>query len=301
MKMPSLAFSAPPREPSRIGERLVKAGLLSSEDVDRILVYQREHSLRFGEAAVRMGLISATDMHFALSRQFDYAYLRTTDSNKHISEEVIAAYQPFSPRVDEMRAIRSQLMLRWLEKPHHHNVLAVVGAERNEGRSYLAANLAVVFSQAGANTLLIDADLRVPRQHELFGLDNQVGLSTLLAGHTTTEPIIRVSDMKGLFVMCAGPVPPNPLELLSRPAWGECLAKARGGFDLIIIDCPALSTGEDAVLTAVRAGAALAVARTDLTHLPTFIDMLRELSNSGVMMVGSVLNDVPPSKPAPDS
>ena len=249
-----------------------------------------------------MGLVSAADMHFVLSRQFDYSYLRATDGHCHTNHELIAAYQPFSPRVDQFKAIRSQLMLRWFQKSDNGNVITVVGAERGEGRSYLAANLAVVFSQAGANTLLIDADLRAPRQSTLFGLDNKIGLSTLLAGHTSDEAIIRVSDLEGLFVLPSGPLPPNPLELLSRPALANCLAKARSSFDLVIIDTPAISTSEDAVLTSVRAGAALTVARSNYTRLPAFTHMVRQLTQSGVSVIGSILNDNPPAKvaaPAP--
>ena len=175
-------------------------------------------------------------------------------------------------------------------------MLAVVGAEREEGRSYLAANLAVVFSQAGANTLLIDADLRAPRQNTLFGLDNKVGLSTLLAGHAHDEPIIRISDLDSLFVLPSGPLPPNPLELLSRPNLSACLAKASSSFDLVIIDTPAMSTSEDAVLTSVRAGAALTVARSNFTRLPAFKHMVQQLTQSGVSVVGSILNDNPPTK-----
>ncbi len=292
MRMGSLTVVTHPSDHLTIGARLVRAGLISAADVVRVLQYQREHRLRFGEAAVRMGLISPADMHHALSSQFDYSYLRASDGPSHISKELLAAHEPFDSSVDQFRAIRSQLMLKWLQQGDHGNVIAVVGAERQEGRSYLAANLAVVFSQAGASTLLIDADLRTPRQCDLFGLDNRIGLSTLLSGRDHEEPIIRIADLNGLFVLPAGPLPPNPLELLSKPALSACLAKVSSSFDLVIIDTPALSVAEDAVLTSVRAGAALAVARSGCTRLPAYSHMVQQLKQSGVALVGSVLNDV---------
>ncbi|MFY8043907.1 MAG: chain length determinant protein tyrosine kinase EpsG, partial [Rhodoferax sp.] len=81
-----------------------------------------------------------------------------------------------------LRAIRSQLKLRWFDQAQGHAMLAIVGAGRAEGGSYLAANLAIVFAQMGERTLLIDADMRAPRQHTLFNLNNQLGFSSLLAG-----------------------------------------------------------------------------------------------------------------------
>jgi receptor protein-tyrosine kinase len=272
------------------------SGALTPEDAERILLLQKEQGLRFGEAAVKLGLLTEADIQYALSRQFSYAYLRTVGDKKPLSEELIAAYQPFSARVEELRAIRSQLMLRWFDKTEQRQVLTIVGTERGEGRSHLAANLAVVFSQLGERTLLIDADMRLPRQHELFLLQNKVGLSTVLSGRSRDEAIIRITDLAGLYVLPAGPIPPNPLELLSRLNFDEFLIHVRATFDVVIIDTPALAVGEDAAMIAVRTGAALAVARTAQTRVNAFNDMVQGLMNAGVSVVGSVLNDVPEKK-----
>jgi protein-tyrosine kinase len=291
----SMATGAP-RANRSIGAILMDSGVLTPEDAERILLLQKEEGLRFGEAAVRLGLLTEADIQYALSRQFSYAYLRTVGDRKPLSDELLAAYQPFSPRVEELRAIRSQLMLRWFDKAEQRQVLAVVGTERGEGRSSLAANLAIVFSQLGERTLLIDGDLRNPRQHELFLLQNKVGLSTVLSGRSRDEAIIRITDLTGLYVLPAGPTPPNPLELLSRLNFDEFLIHVRATFDVVIFDTPALSVGEDAAMIAVRTGAALAVARSGHTHVAAFNDMVEGLMHAGVAMVGSVLNDVPMGK-----
>ena len=296
MKMTVSVAASAPRANRSIGAILMDSGVLSPEDAERILLFQKEHGLRFGEAAIRLGLLSEADIQFALSRQFSYAYLRTMGDKKPLSDELVAAYQPFSPRVEQLRAIRSQLMLRWFDKAEQRQVLTVVGTEPGEGRSYLAANLAVVFSQLGERTLLIDADMRRPRQHELFLLQNKVGLSTVLSGRSRDEAIIRITDLAGLFVLPAGPVPPNPLELLSRLNFDEFLIHVRASFDMVIIDTPALSTGEDAAMISVRTGAALAVARNGQTRVASFNDMVQGLMNAGVAVVGSVLNEVPLKK-----
>ena len=293
----SLLGSSPPRATRTLGAILIDAGQLKAEDAERVLQYQKQHNLRFGEAAVRLGLISESDIQYALSRQFAYAYLRKTPGEtRPLSDELVAAYQPFSSSVEQLRAIRSQLMLRWFDKADERQVLTVIGAERSEGRSYLAANLAIVFSQLGERTLLVDADMRTPRQHFLFFLENQIGFSTLLAGRSREEAIVRIPDLAGLSVLPAGPTPPNPLELLNRLNFDEFMIQVKTAYDVIIVDTPALCIGEDAAMIAVRTGAALAVARGGATRVDAFTDLVQGLMDAGVVVVGSVLNEVPLKK-----
>ena len=297
MKMTVSMLAGAPRFTRSLGGILIDSGLLTPEDAERVLLTQKEHNLRFGDAAVRLGLLTEPDIQYALSRQFAYAYLRKTPGDtRAVSEELVAAYEPFSHRVEQLRAIRSQLMLRWFDKADERQVLTVVGTERGEGRSHLAANLAVVFSQLGERTLLVDADMRHPRQHELFHLENKVGFSTVLSGRSRGDAVVRIPDLAGLSVLPAGPVPPNPLELLNRLNFDEFLIEAKSSFDVVIIDTPALSVGEDAAMIAVRTGAALAVAHSSQTKVAAFTDLVQGLMNAGVSVVGSVLNEVPATK-----
>jgi chain length determinant protein tyrosine kinase EpsG len=231
-------------------------------------------------------------MQFALSGQFNYPYIPAS-GGKPISDELVAAFEPFSPLVEQLRSIRSQLLLRWCDKEARRNTLAIVGAAAAEGRSFLAANLAIVFSQLGERTLLIDANLRTPRQHELFKLDNKAGLSNLLAGRAEEDVIVPVTALSSLDVLPSGPVPPNPLELLNRQAFKEILARVAADYEIVLIDTPAMGCGADAHMIAVRAGAALAVARNNQTRVGAFGEMVRELTRSGVTVVGSVFNDPP--------
>ena len=287
-------LGSPPRATRTLGAILVDSGQLTADEAERVLVYQRTHNLRFGEAAVRLGLISEAEVQFALSRQFAYAYLRKVPGEaRGLSDEIVAAYQPFSSRVEQLRAIRSQLMLRWFDRAEERQVLTIVGAERGEGRTYLAANLAVVFAQLGERTLLIDADMRAPRQHFLFSLENRTGFSTMLAGRLREEAIVRIPDLAGLSVLPAGPTPPNPLELLNRLNFEEFMIGVRGLYDVVIVDTPAMTVGEDAAMIAVKTGAALAVARSGSTRVAAFTDLVQGLMDAGVAVVGSVLNEVP--------
>ena len=294
MKTAVSMLGTPARATRTLGAILIDSGQLKPEEAERVLQYQKQHNLRFGEAAMRLGLISEADIQFALSRQFAYAYLRKTPGEiRPLSDELVAAYQPFSTRVEQLRAIRSQLMLRWFDRAEERQVLTIVGAERAEGRSYLAANLAIVFSQLGERTLLVDADMREPRQHYLFLLENKIGLSTVLSGRSREEAIVRIPDLAGLCVLPAGPVPPNPLELLNRLNFDEFMIQAKTAYDVIIVDTPAMTSGEDAAMIAVRTGAALAVARSGSTRVAAYTDLVQGLMDAGVAVVGSVLNEVP--------
>lgn len=130
---------------SSMGALLVDAGKLTLEGAERALRMQKDLGIRFGEAAVRLGLVSEDDVQEALARQFAYPYLPKGQAN--LSPRLVAAYEPFSPQVESLRAIRSQLMLRWFARGHR--ALAVLGADPEDGAALFAANLAVVFSQLG--------------------------------------------------------------------------------------------------------------------------------------------------------
>jgi len=272
-----------------IGAILVDTGRLSAENAESILRLQKAQGKRFGDAAIGLGLLTEDDIRFALANQFDYPYLPAGDNS--LSHELVAAYQPFSPVVEQLRALRSQLMLRWFDAEVQRKALAIVSPGHGEGRSFIAANLVIVFSQLGERTLLIDANLRSPRQHELFKLGNNAGLSDMLAGRIGPEAVVRVPSLLGLSVLPAGAVPPNPQELLGRPAFIETLHTLSRDFDVVIIDTPAAREYADAQTIAVRAGAALMLARKNQSSMPEIADLTRSLQQSGATLVGSVLND----------
>jgi len=273
-----------------IGAILIDSGRLTADNAERILRLQKAQGMRFGDAAIELGLLTEDDIRFALSSQFDYPYLPLGDNS--LSHELVAAYQPSSPVVEQLRALRSQLMLRWFDAEAQRKALAIVSPGAGEGRSFIAANLAIVFSQLGERTLLIDADLRTPRQHELFKLGNNAGLSGLLAGRANAEAVVRVPSLLGLSILPAGAIPPNPQELLGRPAFIETLLSLSRDFDVVIIDTPAASAYADAQTIAVRAGAAILLARKNISSLPDITQIAGSLQQSGATLLGSVLNDV---------
>jgi len=272
-----------------IGAILIDAGLLSLENAEKIIREQKAKGIRFGDAAIGLGLLKQQDIDFALARQFDYPYLSAGDDT--LSDSLVAAFKPFTPIVEQLRALRSQLMVRWFNEDTARRALAVVSAQPKEGRSFIAANLAVVFSQLGERTLLIDADLRSPSQHQLFKLDPRApGLSSVLSGRANGEAIVRIPSLVGLSVLPAGVVPPNPQELLARPQFARLIEQTSKSFDIIIIDTPAATSAADASIVASRAGASLVVGRKDHTPAPTLSAFGAALAASNANVVGAVMN-----------
>lgn len=273
-----------------IGSFLVKRGVLNAEDIEQIIELQREANIRFGEAALRLGLLEESELRYALSRQFNYSYVLPADGYAY-SEELVAALDPFGDRAEQFRCIRSQLLLSQGWASGKKLRFSLVGPSRGDGRSYLAANLAITFAQLGARTLLIDADLRMPRLHRMFGLDTAGGLSCLLASRGGDGIEAPIPSLGNLDVMPAGPLPPNPLELLSQPACGDVLDKLAFHYDVVLVDTPPFREGTDAHMVSVWAGEAVAVARNNATSLDAFETMVAMLIRSGVAVIGSVLND----------
>jgi protein-tyrosine kinase len=269
-----------------IGGLLLDAGKITLAGAERILRLQKERGMLFGEAAKSLGLVTEKDIQQVLAQQFDFPFLANSKSG--LSFELIAAYKPFSQQVEILRAVRSQLMLRWFVD--NRKTLAIVSPNNNEGRSFFAANLAIVFSQLGERTLLIDGDLRQPRQHKLFNIEGKVGLSNLLAERVDTSVITQISGFRDLSILPAGTIPPNPLELIGRRL-EPCLQQLATEYDVILLDTPAASQGSDAQLLAAQAGGALLLARQHKTRLVKLEAMKQLFENSGITLVGAIIND----------
>ena len=272
-----------------IGAILVEEGKITPREVERVLERARADKVRFGEAAVRLGLITPDDVRFALAKQYDMPHF--TPASEGPSRELVAAFAPFHSRAEEMRALRTQLLIRWYNPEQGRKSLVIASPEPGEGRSYVAANLAIVFSQLGARTLLVDADLRKPRQHLIFGLPESQGLSTLLAGRADHKATFPVPGLNRLSVLPAGPLPPNPQELLSRNVFSAFMKDLQSIYDVVIIDTPPAKPYADAQNVAFRAGDCLVVARKNHTAVTSTSKTIRELAATGARVVGTVVNE----------
>jgi chain length determinant protein tyrosine kinase EpsG len=276
------------RQDLRIGTILRAANKLAPTDIDQVLRLQDSSGLRFGEAALRLGLVTATDLRRALAQQFELPH--SAPEGGHVNSELVVASEPLGRAAEQVRALRTQLLIRWSDDPVCRT-LAIVSPGRQDGRSYLAANLAVAFAQLGRRTLLVDADLRHPRQQQLFGIEDKIGLSTMLSGRAGREAAVPMPEFGPLAVLPAGAPPPNPVELLSREAFRRVVHEFSQIFDVILFDTPSAGSSADAQNVAFRAGSALLLTRRNHTRIADATRLTRQLADAGAQTMGIVCNE----------
>ncbi len=268
-----------------IGEIIRSVRTLSDTDVEHILTVQNDRGLRFGEAAVALSLVSQADVLWALAQQFDYPYSQNNGGPNHT--DLILASDPYCPQAEAIRDLRSQLMERLGRSGHP---IALVSPDAGDGRSFLAANLAVAFSQLGERTILVDANLRQPRLHQLFSLPEQEGLSAVLAGRRVERPR-PIVGLPNLMVLQVGTPPPNPLELIERPPFARVLAELSRGFDRVIVDTPASGLCADARVIAATCGCAVLVGRKNRSRQADLQRLAASLKRSRVEVAGVVIHN----------
>ena len=273
-----------------IGAFLRKLRNLKPDQVESILRHQRENNTRFGESAVELKLATDNDVLWALSQQFQYPYA-TDGEETSFNHELIIASDPFSDQAEVFRDIRSQLMLGVMSPEQPRRPLAVLSSDVGDGKTFFVANLAAAFSQLGARTLVIDADMRRPRLHQIFGVPGLVGLSTILSGRAETDVIHQVPELPSLYVLPVGAVPPNPVELLQRPAFSLLLQEFCSKFDHVIVDTPAATYGADARVLAAKCGAALVIGRRGRSRLDSIQTLVTQVVRGQARFGGVLIND----------
>lgn len=275
------------RVDANIGKLLQDAGKLKPQDMERVLKLQQEQNLRFGEAAQKLGLVSEGDIQQALSHQFEYPYIPAGEAS--LSPELTAATHPYGKEAEALRTVRSELLLRWFKDGR--KTLAVGSARADEGASYLAANLAVLFAQMGRKVLLIDTNMRQPRQHEIFNLGNGMGLSDVLAERAPSLQVHTVKPFQTLNVLPAGSPPPNPAELLARPAFGALLSGLETSYDIVLVDTAPSQLSADYQLIAARVGGMLVATRRNVSRLAPLAELKEKITFAGARVVGAVVLD----------
>ena len=272
-----------------IGDIIAELRNLTAEQVSKVLHYQQQHGTRFGEAAVTLGFASKDDVLFALSQQFHYPY--APEEQRKLSPDLVALNEPFSLRSESFRALRSQVMMRLFTEGDVRSAVAVISPDSGDGKTYTASNLAVTLAQLGGRTLLVDADMRSPRVHEVFNMANRAGLSGILSGRADKQVIQQVVGIPSLFVLPVGTTPPNPLELVERPAFGLLMRELASKFDHVVVDTPAATYGADSAVIAAKCGSALIVARKDRSHADSLMELVASLHGAPVKLAGVVFNE----------
>jgi polysaccharide biosynthesis transport protein len=203
----------------------------------------------------------------------------------------LALHSPGDAAVEAYRTLRTNLQFLGLEQPL--KIIQVTSAMPGDGKSTTAANLAVVFAQAGSSVLLIDADLRRPKLHQLFGIDGAAGLTNALLGDPLELLPVEVSvDGGRLHVLAAGKIPSNPSELLGGKRMKSMLAQLAEKVDIVILDSPPLLAITDSVALSGRVDAVVLVASDGLTSRRQVAEAVAALSRVSAPFVGTVMNRV---------
>ncbi|MHC1719607.1 MAG: CpsD/CapB family tyrosine-protein kinase [Clostridiaceae bacterium] len=204
------------------------------------------------------------------------------------NEDLITISDPKSPVAEAYRTLRTNIQYSSIDKKVQ--VVCVTSSGPSEGKSTIAANLAIVTAQAGKRTLLIDCDQRKPRQHKIFSISNLTGLSNLLADETGFAEAVQKTEIDNLMLLPAGTRPPNPSELLSSEKMKNFIGTLREKLDFIIIDTPPLLMVTDAQLLAgYTDGYLLAIASGEADR--DAVAKARELlENVNGKILGAVLN-----------
>lgn len=219
-----------------------------------------------------------------------------------MKREIITRADPKSPVSEVFRTLRTNL--QYMKKSNSCQTLVITSTVQGEGKSFVAANLAVTFAQASKKTLIIDADMRRPRQHTIFGVDMFPGLSNYLSGvnlsrsrhETSIKECIYATKVDNLYMMPSGNIPPNPSELLQSRKLNALLNEIEPNFDVIIFDgAPCLLVTDSTIISRV-VDATILVASQNKTKMDDLKEAKRRINHVGGHIAGVVLNRVKVSK-----
>ena len=202
------------------------------------------------------------------------------------------ADDPSSPSGEAYRALRTAVRFIDVDKPLR--TILITSPLAGEGKTTTAANFAVALAHSGERVVLLDADLRRPRVAQLMGVPDGVGVTSVITRTAALEDVIQ-GWRDVLAVIAAGPIPPNPSEILGSQAMANVLEELRDLADVVILDAPPVLPVTDAVVLATQVDGVIIVARAGRTQRGQAAEARRRLDGVGAHVVGCVLNGVAPA------
>ncbi len=213
-------------------------------------------------------------------------------SSKETEAKPIAHKKPRAPITEAFRFLRSNIMFAGVDRPVRRILITSLNAQ--EGKSFVAANLATVFAQAGKTVVLLDCDMHRPSLHKHFDKSNRRGLSTLLLQESfNLENALRPTDAPNLSLLSAGPLPLNPAELLGSNKMAQLLDSIAGTKDIILLDSPPIAALTDASVLANRVDGVVLVVEVGKTRFADLKHAKEQLERSGAYILGVVFNKAP--------
>jgi len=293
----------------QLSDALTALCRLSTDDIAQVRNAMQAAKLPFGDAAVSVGLVTQKELDAAMhwvkndpawrsSGVVETAVRRQGGRSRSLTvrhsevvrpgPQLILAHEPHNPRSERVRALRTELLLL-NESARSGRALALVSPGRGEGRSQLCAELALAYAQLGRPTLLVDADLRNPRQHILFGAENNLGLAQALAFGEAPR-MLGVEGFPQLTLLTSGPVGSNPAELLSAEWLRRIVSDWQRKYEFVIVDTPPVGVYADALAIATLTESVLVLGRARHTSHQQMKEMLRRLGNTQTRVMGAVLS-----------
>jgi protein-tyrosine kinase len=283
-KLPEEAIASIEQAKRALGVDFVEAalhtGLVTQHEIDTALDWIRRQSLNEGRSIIEE----------AMRRRPDPRALVIWEGERvSPGRELILAHDPYSERSEAIRSLRTELLMRTSGR-RGAGIFALVSPNAGEGRSQLSAELAIAFAQLGSRTLLVDGDLRRPRQHLLFGADNSVGLAqALVVGRQ--HHMYAVDGVQHMRLITSGTPPPNPLELLSGNRFERLVAEWRRNYEFVVIDTPPTAQFSDGLAIATVAGHVVILSRTNSTSYSGMTELRRKLDTTNAFVVGAVMSN----------
>jgi len=218
-------------------------------------------------------------------------YVAHIEAKSPVERDVLSSMQPTSAVAEMFRSLRATIQLS--PDGGRARSISVTSTLSGEGKSLVASNLAIVMAQAGLRVLLVDADLRRPSIHQAFDKPNKVGLSSWLLGQVdSAEAIVQKSPIANLDLVCSGPIPKNPSELLASARLSRTLEWGLEKYDRILMDCPPVSAVSDPLIVGSRCDGVLIVTRFNKIRREHVRRVVQKLTNAGTRLLGVCINDL---------
>lgn len=205
-------------------------------------------------------------------------------------QQLFTHLHPKSPLAEAFRVLRSNIQFAAVDRPLRS--IMITSAGPGEGKSTTLANLGVALAQSGARVALVDADLRRPRLHGFFRLGRGMGLSTVVLGRQKLGEALQETQIENLRLLAAGPLPPNPSELLASESFVQVLGELGAEHDYVLVDAPPVIAVADASIIAARVDGVLLVVQLGRVPKPMALRAKEQLRNARANLLGVVLTGV---------